>query len=203
MERIMTVITVLIHLLLLLLMPPLLLGVINKTKALFAGRVGPPFLQPYYDLVRLMRKGMVFSTTTTWLFRAGPLVTLAAVLIAGLIVPLGPFNAPIHFTGDLVLFAYLFGLARFFTTTAALDTGSPFEGMGAAREVTFACFSEPALFLSFLVLAKLSGSLSLTPMLQAPATVPLVGLPLASLVLVAAGLFVVLLAENSRIPIDD
>jgi formate hydrogenlyase subunit 4 len=199
----MTVVTLLIHLLLLLLMPPLLLGVINKTKALFAGRVGPPLLQPYYDLSRLMRKQMVFSTTTTWVFRAGPLVTLAAVAIAGLLVPLGRFDAPIRFTGDLVLFAYLFGLARFFTTTAALDTGSAFEGMGAAREVTFACFSEPALFLAFLVLAKLSGSLSLTPMLRAPLTVPLLGLPIASLVLVAAGLFVVLLAENSRIPIDD
>ncbi|HEV8605475.1 MAG TPA: NADH-quinone oxidoreductase subunit H [Tepidisphaeraceae bacterium] len=199
----MTAITTLIHCLLLLMMPPLLLGVINKTKALFAGRVGPPLFQPYYDLARLMRKGMVFSTTTTWIFRAAPFVTLAAVLIAGLMIPLGPFNAPIRFSGDLVLFAYLFGLARFFTTSAAMDTGSSFEGMGAAREVTFACFSEPALFLAFLVLAKLSGTLSLSPMLRAPLTVPLAGLPLASLVLVAVGLFVVLLAENSRIPIDD
>jgi formate hydrogenlyase subunit 4 len=199
----MMVITIAIHLLLLLLMPPLLLGVINKTKAFFAGRVGPPLLQPYYDLARLMRKEMVISTTTTWVFRAAPLVTLAAVLLAGLIVPLGRFNAPIQFTGDLVLFAYLFGLARFFTTTAALDTGSSFEGMGAAREVTFACFSEPALFLAFLVLVKLSGTLSLTPMLRAPLAAPLSGLPLASIVLVAAGLFIVLLAENSRIPIDD
>jgi formate hydrogenlyase subunit 4 len=199
----MTVITILIHAILLMLMPPLLLGVINKTKALFAGRIGPPLLQPYYDLNRLMRKGMVFSTTTTWVFWAGPLVALAAVLMAGLVVPLGSFAAPVHFTGDLVLFAYLFGLARFFTTTAALDTGSSFEGMGAAREVTFACFSEPALFLAFLVLAKLSGSLSLTPMLRAPLAAPLPGLPIASLVLVAAGLFIVLLAENSRIPIDD
>ena len=155
----MTAITILVHLPLLLLMPPLLLGVINKTKALIAGRVGPPLLQPYYDLIRLMRKGMVFSTTTTWVFRAAPLVTLTATLLAGLLLPLGRFGAPIHFTGDLILFAYLFGLARFFTTTAALDTGTSFEGMGAAREVTFACFSEPALFLAFLVLAKLSGSL--------------------------------------------
>jgi len=192
-----------IHVLLLLLMPPLLLGVINKTKARFAGRIGPPLLQPYYDLLRLMRKGMVFSTTTTWIFRAAPLVTLLAILLAGLMMPLGRFDAPIRFTGDLIFFAYLFGLARFFTTAAALDTGSPFEGMGAAREVTFACFSEPALFLAFLVLVKLSGTISLTPMLKAPATLTIGALPIASLVLVAAGLFVVLLAENSRIPIDD
>jgi formate hydrogenlyase subunit 4 len=199
----MAVLTIIIHTLLLVLMPPLLLGVINKTKAWFAGRVGPPVLQLYYDLLRLMRKSMVFSNTTTWVFRAGPLVTLAAVFLAGLLMPLGRFIAPIHFTGDLILFAYLFGLGRFFTTSAALDTGSPFEGMGAAREVTFACFSEPALFLAFLVLAKASASLSLTPMMLHPLTAHVVGLTVPALVLVAAGLFIVLLAENSRIPIDD
>lgn len=205
-------ITIIIHVLLLALMPPLLLGVINKTKAWFAGRVGPPVLQLYYDLLRLMRKSMVLSSTTTWVFRAGPIVTLAAVFLAGLLMPLGRFNAPIRFTGDLILFAYLFGLGRFFTTSAALDTGSPFEGMGAAREVTFACFSEPALFLAFLVLARLSAAapgaaagntLSLTPMLLYPLTSHVGGLTVPALALVAAGLFVVLLAENSRIPIDD
>ncbi|MFI5379800.1 MAG: respiratory chain complex I subunit 1 family protein [Tepidisphaerales bacterium] len=192
-----------VHIVLLLSMPPLLLGVINKTKAWFAGRNGPPVLQLYYDLARLMRKGMVFSTTTTWIFRAAPVVTLAAVLLAGLLVPLGRFDSPIQFVGDLILFAYLFGLARFFTTAAALDTGSSFEGMGAAREVTFACLSEPAMFLAFLVLVRFSGSLSLTPMLHAPATSTITVLPIASLLLIAAGLFVVLLAENCRIPIDD
>jgi len=145
---------------------------------------------------------MVLSTTTTWVFRAGPVVTLAAVMLAGLLVPIGRFDAPIAFTGDLILFAYLFGLARFFTTAAALDTGSAFEGMGAAREVTFACFSEPALFFAFLVLVKISGSLTLTEMLHGPAGgfVPGVAAPL---VLVALGLFAVLLAETCRIPVDD
>jgi formate hydrogenlyase subunit 4 len=178
------------------------LGVINKTKAWFGGRVGPPVLQAYYDLIKLAQKGMVLSKTTTWVFQAGPVVALATVLLAGLLVPIGRFDAPIAFAGDLIFFAYLFGLARFFTTTAALDTGSAFEGMGAAREVTFACLSEPALFFALLVLARISGSLTLTDMLHGPvggfsATVA------APLVLVALGLFVVLLAETSRIPIDD
>jgi formate hydrogenlyase subunit 4 len=193
----------LVHLALLLLMPPLLLGVINKTKAWFAGRVGPPVLQLYFDLAKLMRKGMVISTTTSWIFQAGPVVALTAVLLAALLVPLGRFDAPIHFAGDLVLFAYLLALARFFTTAAALVTGSSFEGMGAAREVTFACLSEPALFLAFLVLVKLSGSLSLTPMLHAPMSVGFAALPIATLLLIAAGLFIVLLAESCRIPVDD
>lgn len=195
--------TIGIHLALLLAMPPLLLGVVNKTKAWFAGRTGPPLLQAYYDLARLFRKEMVFSSTTTWVFRAGPLVTLSAVLLAGLLMPLGAFDAPVRFTGDLVLFAYLLALGRFFTTAAALDTGSAFEGMGAAREVSFGCFAEAAVFMAFVVLARLSGSLSLTPMLHAPASGSLEGLSGAALLLIAVSLFVVLLAESSRGPIDD
>ncbi len=194
--------TILIHLLLLLSMPPLLAGVINKTKAWFGGRVGPPLFQSYYDLAKLARKRMVLSTTTTWVFRIGPVVTLATVLMAGLLVPMGRFDAPIAFTGDLIFFAYLLGLARFFTTAAALDTGSSFEGMGAAREVTFACLSEPAVFFALLVLAKVSGSLTLTGMLHGPAG-GFSAATAAPLILVAIGLFVVLLAENCRIPVDD
>lgn len=192
----------LIHVAVLLLLPPFLFGVITKTKAWFAGRVGAPLLQPYYDIAKLMRKGLVLSTTTTWVFRAGPVIALTTVLLAGLMMPIGGFDAPIAFTGDLILFAYLFGLARFFTTCAALDTGSAFEGMGSAREVTFACLSEPALFFAFMVLAKISGSLSLTPMLHAPATALSADVA-APLVLISIGLFIVMLAETCRIPVDD
>src|SRR5947209_9626757 len=154
-----------LHVLLALTLPPLLVGVIAKTKALFAGRVGPPVLQPYYDLLKLMQKGMVLSTTTTWIFLAGPVVGLASAAVAVLLVPLVGSTAPISFVGDLILLAYVLGLGRFFTALAALDTGSAFEGMGAARAVTFACLAEPAFFLGLLVLAKLSGSLQLATML--------------------------------------
>src|ERR1051326_6013073 len=193
---------IIVHIVLLLALPPLLLGVIGKTKALFAGRVGPPLLQAYYDLAKLFQKGSVFSTTTTWVFRAGPVVGLATALLAGMLVPMGSHGAPVSFSGDLILFAYLFALGRFFTASAALDTGSAFEGMGAAREVTFSCLAEPALFFGFLVRAKLSGSLSLTMMLDGLSAGgwSVAG---ASLVLVAASLFIVLLVENSRIPFDD
>ena len=191
-----------LHVIISLLLPPLLLGVITKIKAWFAGRVGAPVLQPYYDLAKLMRRGLVLSTTTTWMFRAGPIVTLATVLLAGLLIPIGAADAPVAFAGDLILFAYLFGLARFFTTSAALDTGSAFEGMGSAREVTFACLSEPALFFALMVLAKISGSISLTSMLHAPAGTLSAGVA-APLVLIGIGLFIVLLAETCRIPVDD
>ncbi len=179
-------------------LPPLLLGVINRTKAAFAGRRGAGVLQPYLDLLRLSRKGFVFSRTTTWIFRAAPVVTLVATLFAALLLPLGPGRAPLGFEGDIVLFAYLFALGRFFTAAAALDTGSPFEGMGAAREVTFGCLAEPAVFFALLCLVRLSGSLSLGRMLSAP-----VDGHIASVVLCVAGLLVVLLLECSRVPFDD
>jgi formate hydrogenlyase subunit 4 len=191
-----------IHIFLALGLPPLLLGVITKTKALFAGRVGPPVLQPYYDLLKLLRKGSVFSTTTTWVFRAGPVVGLVTALLAVLLVPLASPRAPISFTGDLILLAYLLGLGRFFTASAALDTGSAFEGMGAAREVTFACLAEPAFFLGLLVLAKLSGSLQLAGMLGSSLASHWVTFG-ASLALVLLSWFIVLLVENCRIPFDD
>jgi formate hydrogenlyase subunit 4 len=191
-----------VHILLALLLPPLLPGVIAKTKARFAGRTGPPFLQPYHDIARLLRKGSVFSRTTTWIFRAGPVVTLAATAVAALLIPFGNHEAPVSFPGDAVLFAYLFGLARFFTTAAALDTGSPFEGMGAAREVTFACLAEPALFFALVTLARVSDSLTLTTMLTRVSADIWMGAG-ASMLLLLSGLFIVLLSENCRIPFDD
>jgi formate hydrogenlyase subunit 4 len=192
----------LLHLLLLFGLSPLLPGVIGKTKALFAGRSGPPFLQAYYDLARLFRKGLVISRTTTWVFRAGPVVGLAVPVLASLLLPFGAIGAPLSFAGDLILFVSLFGLARFFTASAALDTGSSFEGMGAAREVTFSCLAEPTIFFAFIVLARLAGTLSLDG-LFGEALMAGWRSAAPSLVLVAVCLFVVLLVENSRIPFDD
>jgi formate hydrogenlyase subunit 4 len=185
-----------------LLVPPLLLGVITRTKARFAGRAGPPLLQPYYDLVKLLRKDTVVSRTTTWLFLAGPAVTLVCVVLAAVLVPVGDGRALWSFDGDFILLAYVLGLSRYVTMAAALDTGSSFEGMGAAREATFACLAEPAFLLGLLAMARATGSLSLSGLLG-PAIVQLWAVAGASLVLVAAGLFLVLLAENSRIPVDD
>ena len=192
----------LVHLAVAFLLPPLLLGVIQRTKARMAGRRGPPLLQPYYDLAKLFRKGVVLSRTTTWVFRAGPAVGIASAALASLLVPFGEHAAPVAFAGDLVLYAYLFGLGRFFLIAAALDTGSSFEGMGGAREATFSALAEPALFLALLVLVSLRGSLSLTG-LVGEGTHVLWLTAVAPMALVSVSLFVVLLAENSRIPFDD
>jgi formate hydrogenlyase subunit 4 len=199
---IMIVGTTILHLLLLFLLSPLLLGVVAKTKAFFGGRTGAPFLQPYYDLAKLFRKGIVFSDTTTWVFRAGPTVGLAVPILAALLIPFGGLAPPVSFSGDLILFVYLFGLSRFFTVASALDTGSSFEGMGAAREVTFSCLAEPTVFFAFIVLARLSGSLSLGGMFgQNLREGWTMGGSALGLILVC--LFVILLVENCRIPFDD
>jgi formate hydrogenlyase subunit 4 len=191
-----------IHLSLLIAAPPLLLGVIQKTKSVFAGRKGPPVLQPYFDIVRLLRKGAVYSRTTTWIFRAGPIVSLAAVLCAGLLLPLSSNASPLGFAGDVFAFAYLVALGRFFTMIAALDTGSSFEGMGASREAAFSALAEPALFLSLAILCLPAKSATFSAAFE---SLPWRSWGFSHPVFLAAALslFAVLLAENSRVPVDD
>jgi len=180
---------------------PLMLGVINRTKAFFSGRVGPPLCQTYFDLLKLSRKGAVFSRTTTWIFRSGPTVGLASFFLILLILPFGRIPALLHFQGDFILVAYLMGLARFFMVLSALDTGSSFEGMGASREVTFSTLAEPSFFLALLAMARLAGGLSLSEILVASPERGQLTVP--PILLVTISLFVVLLAENARIPVDD
>ena len=191
-----------IPLLLALVLSPLLFGVINRTKAFFAGRHGQPLFQTYFDLWKLLHKGAVYSRTTTWIFRAGPVVGLAAALMAAALMPLGNFPALIAFPGDFLLFAGLLALMRFFTVVAALDTGSSFEGMGASREVFFSALAEPALFMALVTLARQAGTLSLSAMFgPASGTHWVDAGPVLALVVIA--LMIVLLAENARLPVDD
>ena len=192
----------LIALAILVVVAPAVPGIVVKTKSLLTGRRGPPVLQLYADLGKLVRKGAVYSRTTTWMFRAGPVVVLVSLIVASLLLPLDGRAAPARFTGDLAAFAGLLALGRFALVLAGLDTGSSFEGMGASREVTIASFAEPTLFLCFLALVLATGDLSLSGMLGTPlaAAWPRAG---ASLSLVGISLFVLLLAENSRVPVDD
>lgn len=194
--------TPLVALATLLLVAPLLPGVAAKTKALLTGRRGTPVLQLYWDLYKLVGKGAVYSTTTTWLFRLAPVVVVTTALLAACVVPLDGRHALVSFTGDLVAFASLLGLGRFMLVLGGLDTGSSFEGMGASREVTFSSFAEPALFLCFAGLALATRDLSLTGMLGSPLAA---AWPSAapSLVMIGVSLFLVLLAETSRVPVDD
>jgi formate hydrogenlyase subunit 4 len=195
-----------IHLLLGLLFAPLLFGCINRVKAFYAGRKGVPILQLYFDLAKLFRKGMVYSQTTTWLFRIMPFISIAASCVALTLIPYSGQPALFGFQGDLILFIYLLGTIRFFMVLAAIDTGSAFEGMGASREVQFALFAEPALVLGLAALVRLTGHLSLTSIYAAihplaySSTFSSTWLFLA---MIAVSFYFVFLAENARIPVDD
>jgi formate hydrogenlyase subunit 4 len=185
-----------------LVLAPLFPGVINRTKAFFAGRRGAPTLQAYYDIGKLLRKGAVYSRTTSWIFRAAPSFELAAIVSAMALMPVGSFPASVYFGGDLVLFAYLLGLLRFFLVIAALDTGSSFEGMGASREVHFAALAEPALFIGLAALALAAGSISLSGIFSGIVRTAWLGAGPA-FTLVSVAILIVFLAENARIPVDD
>lgn len=189
------------YLVILLSMPFLFIGFINRTKSLWAGRKGAPLLQPFYDFRKLLGKGEVISKTTSIIFRLAPSVNVAAVIFAALLVPEPQRSAFIAFPGDFVLFAYSLGLAKFLLIIAALDTGSPFEGMGAAREVTFSSIVEPAFFLLIGSLALVTGRASFESILSMLNFSAGYNVLLKSLCLVS--LFIMLLSEGARVPVDD
>ncbi len=187
---------------LLILLPLPMLGLINVVKSRVAGRRGPPLLQPVFDVLRLLRKGAVYSRTTTWVFAFGPMIGLVATFLAGLIVPSAFPTSPFGFPADVFVVAYLLGLGRFFTMASALDTGSAFEGMGASREAAFSAMAEPALLLALMILCIPSRVPSFGDAFSAlPAAGGLLRSP--GLMLAALALGVVLLAETARIPVDD
>ncbi len=198
----MTIVLRLINPILGLIAAPLLLGIINKTKAGFAGRTGQPLLQPYYDIWKLFHKGAVYSRSTSWIFGTGPLIGLGATVAAATLIPFGALPALVAFQGDFLLLVYLLGLSRFFIVLCALDTGSSFEGMGASREVTFSALSEPALLIGLAAVARHTDCICLSQMfLSTTSDTWLEWGPVS--VLVGFALLIVLLAENCRIPVDD
>jgi formate hydrogenlyase subunit 4 len=192
----------LLTLFLVLAVAPALPGLATRTRALFTGRRGAPALQLYRDLAKLLRKDVVYSRTTTPVFRIGPIVVVATVVVAATLLPLDGHTALLSFRGDLVAFTGLLGLGRFALVLAGLDTGSSFEGMGASREVTVSAFAEPALFLCLTVLVLATGELSLAGMLGDRLGAVWSGAA-PSLVLAAAAVFMLALAETSRVPVDD
>jgi formate hydrogenlyase subunit 4 len=181
---------------------PLLLGIVNRVKALFAGRNGPPLLQKYYDLAKLLRKDLVYSDTSTWIFRACPVAVLAGSLAAAVLTPFGRGGALLSFQGDFLVWAGAFTLARVFMILAALDVGSSFEGMGGSREAWYAALTEPALFLALAALAAIARDYSLTGFFLS-LTPETTAKHFMALLFAAFALFLVALAENSRIPVDD
>ena len=188
------------HIALVLGMPFLLIGVINRTKSWWAARKGPGLLQSFHDLRRLLRKRPVVSHTATPLFRASAWVVLACSLLAmGFAPVLGQF-APLSFAHDFVAMAYTLGLARLVLMLAAMEVGSPFEGMGAAREAMFGAFAEPALFLLLATLSVATGMSSFADLLGHLHHTPYYALIVLPLTL---ALLILLQTEAARVPVDD
>ena len=180
---------------------PLLKTAIRRMKARLQNRRGPPWLQGYYDLAKLLRKEPVRSETASWIYVAGPRVYFAAAVAATTLVPVAVAAAPLESAGGILLLVGTLALGRFALATAALDTGSPFGGMGASRDMTLAALAEPALMLGLFTSALAAGSLNLGVLVR---SLLQHGVSLHPADLLAfAGLFIIVIAETGRIPVDN
>src|SRR5471030_1049433 len=189
------------QMLLVLLVSPLLTGFVRKVKARLLRRQGPPLLQPYLDLIRLMRKDVVLAQSASWLFRVIPYIIFAGTWVAASLVPTFSSGLLFSWSADLIAIIALLGSARFFLALAGMDVGTSFGGIGSSREAMFATLAEPAMIMIVFTLALVAGSTQLSTM-AAFMTSPAVGLRV-SLGMALIALVIVALAENGRIPVDN
>jgi formate hydrogenlyase subunit 4 len=186
---------------LVLLLAPLLVGLVRKVKARLLLRQGPPLIQPYRDLLRLMRKEVVLATSASWLFRVAPYLIFAATWVAASLVPTFRTGLMFSWSADLIAIIALLGCARFFLALAGLDVGTSFGGIGSSREVMIASLAEPAMLMIVFTLALVAGSTQLSTMTEYLVSSE-VGLRV-SLGLALIALIMVAIAENARIPVDN
>jgi formate hydrogenlyase subunit 4 len=189
------------QMLLVLLLAPLLTGFIRKVKARLLRRQGPPLLQPYRDLLRLLRKETVVADNASWLFRSAPCLILATTWVAAALVPTFATGLLFSWSADLIAVIALLGAARFFLALAGMDAGAGFGGLGSSREVLFATLAEPAMIMIVFTLALVAGSTQLSTIagIMVSSEVGLrvsLGMALVALIMVA-------LAENARMPVDN
>ncbi len=179
---------------------PLLLGFTRKLKAWLLRRKGPPLLQPYRDLLRLLRKEVVLAENASWLFRSAPYMIFAATWVAAALVPTFATGLEFSWTADLIVITALLGSVRFFLALAGMDVGTSFGGIGASREMMFACLAEPAMIMIVFTVALVAGTTELSEVADffvAHASLRV------SLALALVALIIVAIAENTRIPVDN
>jgi formate hydrogenlyase subunit 4 len=197
-----TVVYIFIQLIIILLIAPFLNGVIKKVKALTQKRKGAPVLQQYYDLWKLLKKNSVVSDTASWIYKAAPFIVFTTALAASLLVPATTLISTVWFPGDFIMLFSLLALGRFFMVVAALDTGSTFGGMGASREAMISALIEPSILVTFFTVGLYAGSTSVSSIMEAAKAS---GVPLLNPMFILAflALFIIIIAETSRIPVDD
>jgi formate hydrogenlyase subunit 4 len=191
-----------LQLVLLLLVAPLLSGMIKTLKARLQTRRGPGVLQSYRDIFKLLRKGMVIPETASWVFSAAPYMVFGTAVLVGLMVPMTTTHAPLSLFGGVLAVVYLLALGRFFLALGGLDTGSSFGGMGSSREMTISAIAEPAMMLAIFTVALTASSTNLSEMAKIAVTQSWRFLA-PSQMLAFAALFIVLIAETGRIPVDN
>lgn len=176
-------------------------GIVIRTKSLASGRKGPGIMQPIKDVIRLFKKGAVYSETTSFIFQVAPTIYFASIIMAMLVVPFGRTKGLISFNCDFIFFAYVLALGKFFSILSAMDTGSSFEGMGASREALYSMFAEPAFFILMGSFALLTGYTSFQEIFAALHIGSYISYALATLATFV--LIMIAMIENSRMPIDD
>lgn len=186
---------------LVLLLAPLLTGIVRKVKARLQRRRGPPLLQPYRDLRRLLGKEVVLADSASWLFRVVPYMVFAVTWVAAALVPTFATGLVFSWSGDMIAIIALLGSARFLLALAGLDVGTSFGGIGTSREVMFASLAEPAMIMLVFTIALVAGSTQLSSIADFMLS-PAIGLRV-SLALALVGFIIVAIAENARIPVDN
>ncbi len=190
-----------LNILILFIAPFILLGILKKTKAFWAGRKGVSIFQPLWDFIRLMKKDAVYSTTTSWVFKFAPIASFSAIIFASFFVPLATGKAIINVPFAFIIFAYTLGFGKFFSIISALDTGSSFEGMGASREACFSTIVEPAFFIMMASIIALSQNYTFESIKLILKNAGVYGVLI--IILAAVTLFIMLLVESCRVPVDD
>lgn len=176
-------------------------GIILRTKSITSGRKGPGILQPVQDVIKLFKKGSIYSEATSIIFRIAPVIYFSSVIMACLVVPFGSWKGIVSFDGDFIFFASILGLGKFFNIISAMDTGSSFEGMGASREALYSMLAEPAFFILIGSFALFTGNTSfynIFSTLHLGSSITYTLGVLASFVLI-----MIAMIENSRMPVDD
>ena len=194
-------INIFVSVLIIIFFPFIFLGLINRVKSFWGGRKGPSIIQPLRDFIKLLKKGEVISSTTSFIFRISPAIILASSFAAALLAPLAGKESILSFDGNLILFAYVLATGKFFAIISAMDTGSSFEGMGASREATYSSLVEPAFFIIIGTLVFTSKSATFEELFR------ITGfnfeLRIIIIMLCALAFFIMLITEGCRVPVDD
>lgn len=198
-----TISLIILQTIVLLSVSPFFVGLIRKVKARLQCRRGARVLQPYSDLAKLFRKQPVVSTTTSWIFTAAPYIVFSSTLAAGLLIPVFSSTTPLSFAGNIIALVYLLALGTFFLMLAGLDAGSAFGGMGSSREAIIITLTEPALILSIFAIVLTAGSTNLSPIVHRTALLEDIFTAPSPHLMALAALFIVAIAENGRVPVDN